>query len=388
MISFIIMKIKNFKSILPVMLIMTCMTLVFVYVFGIGFSKGYVPKVGIVDEDQSQTSKMIVNSLQKNKKYDFFNSTFDEAKMTVEKDDAIGFIYLEDGLEKGLEQNKVNVIFYRGGSSVEIITLESTLNALISEVLGDKGFTKGLTTLLVEKGSNITSEEVYSDLIANKSNYSTYESNSLFFNKDDGVQYDALKSAFTGFLLFFSMFTIMFGIGTIVDEKELKVWHRQLVSPLTKRTILTGNLVSNFVLGMLQLLLIVLASKFLFDMDWGGSTIALLSVLGAYVIAGTAMGLFIAGFVKTQQQLAAALPTIIVATSMIGGCMWPVELMQSKFLRSIAEVLPQRWGMEGLSQVIMYNGGMEDVIKPVIILLIMGAVFLIASIIPFKKSLI
>lgn len=385
MISFIIMKVRNYISIFPMLIIMTCMTLVFVYVFGIGFSQGYIPKVGIVDEDQSQTSRMIVERLVNNEKYNFFIGNFEEAKRSVEKDDAIGFVYMKKGFEEALNDKKVNVIFYRGGASVEIITLENRLNALISEVLTDKAFTNNLSSLLSEKGRPIASETIYTNLLSKKSEYITYQNQSAFYNKDEGVGYDTLKNTFTGFLLFFSMFTIMFGIGAIVDEKELKVWQRQLVSPLTKGTIIVGNLVSNFIIGMIQLYLIIIVSKLLFDMDWGGTLPALLAILGAYVIAGTSMGLFIAGFVKTQQQLAAILPTIIVSTSMIGGCMWPVELMP-KFMRAISQLLPQRWGMEGLSQVILYNGGMENVVKPIIILLIISAIFLAASIIPYRRS--
>lgn len=387
MISFIWMKIRSYKSTLPVIIIMTCMTLVFVYVFGIGFSKGYTPKVVLIDEDQTQTSQMIAERLSKNSKYSFISKSYSEGLASVEKDEAIAAVHLEKGFEKGLELNKANVILYKGKPSIELMLLENSLNTMVSEVLMNKDFVIQLTDLLAVKDPSATRADMYSALTANSSNL-TYASQSAFYNKDQGVEFNTLKSTFVGFLLFFSLFTIMFGIGTIVDEKELRVWHRQLVSPLTKKTIITGNLVSNFVLGMFQLMVIVIVSKYLFDMDWGGSTLALICVLGAYVLAGTAMGLFITGFVKTQQQLAAILPTVIVATSMIGGCMWPVEFMQSKLLRGIAEILPQRWGMKGLSQVILYNGGMADVVKPIIIMLIIAGVFLLASMITNKKSVV
>lgn len=386
MISFIIMKIKNYKAMIPVMIIMTAMTLVFIYIFGIGFSKGFIPKVAIVDEDHSQISEMIVEKLKSQKAYEFYAGTYDESIIDLKKDNIIGVVYIQEGFEVGLEQGKVNVTFFKEGASAELSTLENTLGSLITEVIGDKFFAKGITSFLEAKGVDITTKEIYDDLLENKETVITFQSKASFFQKDDWVKYNVIKSTFTGFLLFFSMFTIMFGIGTLVDEKELMVWQRQLVSPLSKMSLITGNLISNFIVSMVQMLFVVLASKLFFNMDWGGSTLALICVLGAYVIAGTAMGLFITGFIKTQQQLAAILPTIIVATSMIGGCMWPVEMMGSKFLRTFAEFLPQRWGMVGLSKVILYNGGMEDVIKPIIILLVIAVVFLLASIIPYRKA--
>lgn len=386
MISFILLKIKNYKTMIPVMLIMTVMTLVFIYVFGIGFSKEYVPQLAIVDEDGSQTSQMITERLKSNKAYTFYEGTYNESIIDLKKDNIIGFVYIEKGFETELEKGKLSVTFYRESISAELITLENTLASIVTEVIRDKNYAIGFSNVLENKGLNITTKEIYDDLIENKEAYTTFDSKASFYQMDDGVKYNVIKSTFTGFLLFFSMFTIMFGIGTIVDEKELMVWQRQLVSPLSKKELITGNLLSNFIVSMAQMLVVVIISKLLFNMDWGGSTLALLSVLGAYVIAGTAMGLFITGFIKTQQQLAAVLPTIIVSTSMIGGCMWPVEMMGSKFLRTFAEFLPQRWGMDGLSKVILYNGGIGDVIKPIIILLIIAVVFLLAAIIPYRKA--
>ncbi|PKM51581.1 MAG: hypothetical protein CVV02_06515 [Firmicutes bacterium HGW-Firmicutes-7] len=386
MISFILMKIKNYKDMIPVMLIMTAMTLVFIYIFGIGFSRTYVPKLAIVDEDDSLISQMIVERLKSHKAYEFYLGTYEESIVALKKNSIMGVVYIEKGFEGGLEKGEAPIIFYKKGTSAELITLENTLDGFIAEVIGDKYFAKEFSKVLVTNGIAKTTQDIYGELIENKDSYTTFKSHSSFYEKEEWVKYDAMKSTFTGFLLFFSMFIIMFGIGTIVDEKETKVWQRQLVSPLSKKSLIIGNLISNFIVSMLQMIFVVIVSKLLFDIDWGGSTLALLCVLGAYVIAGTAMGLFITGFVKTQQQLAAILPTIIVATSMIGGCMWPVEMMGSKFLRSFAEFLPQRWGMDGLSKVILYNGGMGEVIKPISILLIIAVVFLLASIIPYRKE--
>ncbi len=387
MISLVMMKIKSNKSILPVMLIMTLMTLVFVYVFGVGFSKAYVPKVAIVDHDKSYTSKILIEKLVSNRKYQFEETDLKKSIATAEKGDIIGYIYIEKGFENKLELNQMEMYFYKNSASIENIALESTANRLISELLADQKYSKQLSEVLKAKGVLSNPEKLYAKLAENHKNYSTYKNKAYFYQTDKAIKYDAIKNSFSGFLLFFSLFTIMFGIGSIVEEKELRVWNRQLVSPISKSTIIIGNLISNFIVGIAQLLIIVLASKYILGIDWGGSIIALLSVLAAYTLAGTAIGLFVLGFVKTQQQLAAILPTIIVSTSMIGGCMWPVEVMQSKLLRGLAELTPQKWGMSGLREIIIYNGTMQDVIKPIIVLLLMTGFFIMASMLR-KKSLL
>lgn len=385
MISFILMKIKNYKSMVPVMIIMTAMTLVFIYVFGVGLSKVYIPQAAIVDEDGSQSSKMVVDKLRNQKGFDFSLGNRIEILQALEKNKFIGVVYIPKGFEKQLELGTSEVTVFKAGSSLEEATLENKLGALMNEVLQDKSFSSGLSQFLKGKGVSSSTEAIYQNLVETKVAYITYKNNVTYYKKADYVQENNIKQYFAGFLLFFSMFIIMFGIGAVVEEKETRVWQRQLVSPISMTTLMTGNLISNFIVGISQLIFVVLVSKLLFGISWGGSTLAMVFILAAYVIAGTAMGLFISGFVRNQRQLSAVLPTVITATSMIGGCMWPVEMMQSKFLRTVADFLPQRWGMKGLTQVLIYNGGVQDIVKPVIVLLIMSVLFLFCSILSMRK---
>lgn len=384
MIRFILMKIKNYKSMIPVMLVMTVMTLIFIYVFGVGFSKPYIPKAAIIDEDGTQASRMVAEKLVNQKGFDFTIVDQAEGLQALEKNNLVGVVHIPKGFEKNLELGKSEVTFFKSGASLEQITLENKLGVLVNEVLLDKRFSSSLSKVLQEKNVEVSMQVIYQDLVEKKEEFITYKNDITYFEKEDNVQKNSVKQYFAGFLLFFSMFIIMFGIGTLVEEKETHVWQRQRVSPLSMTILMTGNLISNFIVGISQLIFVVLVSKMVFGIDWGGSTLAMILILSAYVIAGTAMGLFIAGFVKNQRQLSAVLPTVITATSMIGGCMWPVDMMQNNFLRTLADFLPQRWGMEGLTQVLIYNGGIEDIIKPVVFLLVMGVVFLFAAIIPMK----
>lgn len=368
--SFIVFKLKSYRSMLPVILIMTAMTLIFIYIFGIGFSKPYVPKVAIVDLDGTKTGTRVKDQLKQMKGFEFVEKAWDEAEESM-------IIVIEEGAAISL---------YKSGSSVEQIALENKINLLLSELKTDQEFTKDLSLALEKQGVSISEEDLYHKLGSIGREYITYTQKEAFHQREDFVEYNTIKNYFAGFLLFFSMFIVMFGIGGIVEEKELRVWQRQNVSPLSRFTILMGNLISNFIVGMAQLIFVILISKLLFDMDWGGSIFALIAVLAAYVIAGTMIGLFISGLVRTQQQLAAILPTVIVATSMIGGCMWPVEMMSSKFLRGFANFLPQKWAVDGVRDVIIYNSNLKDVLPSILYILIIAFVFLILSMLQSKKE--
>lgn len=380
MIDFIGSKIKTYKAMIPVMIIMTAMTLIFIYIFGIGFTQQFIPKVLIVDQDQTDSSKMMIERLEANDQYAFTKSDLEQGLKKLEGKKVMAVVLFDQDFEKNLSHLTEEVVYYKSGETVEQNSLKRFLGEVIGEVVTDLNFSEKVSI-----GFQSDQQALYQEIVGTTKDYVTFSNNASFFNKGTST-YSAIKHYFSGFMLFFSMFIIMFGIGNIVDEKEVGVWNRQKVSPMSPGLILMGNLITNFIVGMAQMIFVVLVSKFVFHIEWGGSTIAMLLVLGAYVIAGTAMGLFIVSFTKTQQQLAAVLPTIIVSSSMIGGCMWPIELVKNKFLLFIANLLPQRWGMEGLSKIMMYDGTIQDVLWPIAYLLIIAAVMMALAIIPYKKS--
>lgn len=379
MISYIIFKIKKHKVMLPTILITSILTMIFIYVLGSGFSQPYVAEIAIVDLDQSETSIAITGHLKEYENYSFQEDEFEHAKKELEGSRIAGIVFIDKGFEEKLADGKCLVTLYKNGVNVETMYLQNSLQQYISDAISDNRFPAEAASYLPVK------EEVLRDKLEEiGSEYVTYEVNSTYYEKASS-EFSMYKYNFVGFLLFFSMFTIMFGIGSLVEEKEIHVWQRQMVSPLKTGTILIGDLISNFVVGMTQMTLVILLSKALFHIEWGGSTLAVILILGAYVLAGTALGLFVSCFVKTEQQLGAFLPTVIVATSMIGGTMWPRDMMNNKLLLAISDVLPQRWAMKGLLEVIMYNGGLKSVLQPILYLLLITAVLIVVSLRPYRR---
>ena len=379
MIAYIIFKIKKQKVMLPTIIITSILTMIFIYVIGSGFSQPYVAEITIVDLDRSETSTAITKQLQKYKNYTFKEDEFEHAKKDLEGSRIAGIVYFEKGFEDNLARGKCMITLYKNGVSVELMYLQSSLQQYISDAIRDNNFPSDAASYL-----SVEEEVLRSKFEEIRTKYTTYEVNSSYYEKDS-TGFSMYKYNFAGFLLFFSLFTIMFGIGSIVEEKEIHVWQRQMVSPLNTITILFGDLISNFVVGMSQMTLVILLSKTIFHIEWGGSTPAVILILGAYVLAGTALGLFVSCFVRTEQQLGAFLPTVIVATSMIGGTMWPRDIMNNKILLAVSDVLPQRWAMKGLLEVIMYNGGIKDVLQPILYLLIITTVLMAASLRPYRR---
>lgn len=385
MINIIWVKLKDYKNSMPMIIVMTVMALALIYIFGQGFEGGYRPSVAIADNDRTQTSKSYIAQIIKDEAFDFSMVIPEEGKRRLEKGEFVALVEVSQGFEEGLAGGESNVIMYKSGDSIEHHTLKANLENTSRLFMTNEGFVQGFSAALAPMGIEVNGEELHETIASNREQYPVMALEVVSFDVQSAGGFDAIKHSFMGYILFFSMFTMVFGVGSIVEDRENRVWHRQVVSPVSNMTYLAGSMVASFIVGMLQLSFMVIFARFVFGIDFGGSIIAMLIVLAGYVIAITCLGLLLSNLVKTSQQLGSFSPVIIVGTSMIGGCMWPLSIINSKFLLFLADLTPQRWAYLGLKRILVGNGGIADVMMPMVYLLIIAAVLFVLAMIPQKR---
>jgi ABC-2 type transport system permease protein len=168
---------------------------------------------------------------------------------------------------------------------------------------------------------------------------------------------------------------MVFSISTILSDKQYKTWQRMIISPVSKSSILGGTMVVSYFTGAVQLAVLIIGGKFLFGIDWGNTTAGIIMVSAAFVFAVTNLGLMLSNVVKTQAQLGSIAPVILTSTSMIGGCMWPLDIVNNKILLFLAELTPQKWAMQGLENIASKGMSFEAAILPTTVLLFMGVIY-------------
>ncbi|HEY4600028.1 MAG TPA: ABC transporter permease [Cerasibacillus sp.] len=80
--------------------------------------------------------------------------------------------------------------------------------------------------------------------------------------------------------------------------------------------------------------------------------------------------------VRNMQQFNAALPFIAVAMAMIGGAFWPIELVESKLMIALSHAMPIKYGMDMLHGAAVYGYPLDELFKPVSMLLLMGVLMM------------
>lgn len=189
-------------------------------------------------------------------------------------------------------------------------------------------------------------------------------------------QTDMKAQASMGFLIFFLMFTLSFNITSILDDKTLGTWNRILSTPTKAREVLAGHFLGTMLIGCIQVILLVGFGALVMKVQWGRSPVGVFLILFALIFALTSLGLALAGFIQTRRSLQAIYPVLIVSTSMLGGCMWPLEIVPN-FMKTVAYFIPQGQAMMGLTELIVRGGGLEKAILPVASLVGMGIIFFI-----------
>ncbi|MBS4537909.1 ABC transporter permease [Clostridium sp. D2Q-11] len=379
MLSVIKLRLLKMKQEYPVILFLTLMALGLTFIFGKSMGE-YRPSVIVVDQDNTEYSQKVIEKITEENPYKFQYMNYDDAISEVEEYKSIAAIVIEEGFEDSIEnKNSPKVGILKIKDDLDSITLKNALESNISRMIGDIRLSSVIVNEL-DKSINIENKEKTFDSTYKKISEAWKYRKPIKVTKDfidsSGEGFDQMNHALIGFSIFFSTYTMVFGIGTILEDKQNNTWSRMLVSPVSRGKILGGTFITTYATGALQLIVLIFGGKYLFNVDWGNSTLGILTIGAAFVFAVTCFGLLLSGIVKTHQQLAAMTPVILTSTAMLGGAMWPLEIVNSKIILFLANLTPQKWAIQGMEQIVTYGKGFNVAIIPSLILLLMGSIFL------------
>ncbi|QMT16573.1 ABC transporter permease [Planococcus maritimus] len=188
--------------------------------------------------------------------------------------------------------------------------------------------------------------------------------------KGDG---DKLQLLF-GMTLFFVIYTIMFSLVRIVDEKRTGTWNRMILSPVRKWQMYLGHLGFSFLIGFSQIALIFLLFRYAFGFEMGDRFWLMIVISACYTFSIVALGLMIISLIAKPQQLSAVIPIVATGMAMVGGAFWPIELVTNEILLTVSKVLPITYGLEALTSVAVYGNGLQSVAMPLVMLLGFGGI--------------
>ncbi len=149
--------------------------------------------------------------------------------------------------------------------------------------------------------------------------------------------------------LFFALFTGIFGINSIYEDRIQGTLQRLLVTPTPSSSILAGRLLGNLVIVITQLLTLLFALAIitmLVEQDltfiWGNNLFALLLVVLGLALFTTGLGVLIVGLASSSEQVQLIGPLI---TLLLGGLSGSFGFVLP---RQIAQLSPIWWGVDAM----------------------------------------
>ncbi len=384
MLSIIKLRVLRLREDYWIYLIMMIMAFGLTVIFGVSFDD-YKPTVLIVDENKSSYSKNLTSELGRNEAFEFVESSWEDAVEQVREGKVLAAVLIEEGFETSVKAgDSVPLGMMRLKEDTLLLTLKQLLTTSASKMTGGVRIAEITADYIVANHPTADRDTVrdtaYHSVIEGWEYKNPISVASAIINTNAGSDYDSLKHSMIGFSLFFSMYTMVFGIGTILYDKQYRTWQRMMITPVSKASILGGSMIVTYFAGALQLGILVLAGKYLLDIDWGSSMAGILLVVAAFIFSTTAMGLLLSGLVKTQAQLSSITPVLLTSTSMLGGCMWPLDIVNNKILLFLAQLTPQKWAMQGMENIASKGMGFEAAVIPTLVLVAMGLIFSVAGV--------
>jgi len=379
MLSIVKLRLLSLKDNYIVFLIMTAMALGFTAVFGISFNT-YKPSVIIVDEDNTQYSKEFMEELKLNKAFKFIDSDKENAFMQVEEGKASLALVINEGFHDGIENgNEVSLGQIKIKDDTIILSLQESVRGIVAKMAGGKRISTVTADFVSSQVPSADKEKikisVYENFMDSWKFKNPMKITSTVADTNIKSGYDSMKQTMIGFSIFFSMYTMVFSIGTILSDKRHKTWERMLISRVQISSILGGTMAVSYLVGIIQMSVLIFGGIYLFGIDWGSSLAGIMMIAAVFVFTITSLGLMMSGIVKTEAQLGAVTPVVLTSTSMLGGTMWPLEIVNNKILLFLAELTPQKWAMQGMVNIASKGMGFEAAVMPSVVLLAMGIIF-------------
>jgi ABC-2 type transport system permease protein len=348
--------------------------------FGSAFSGGEAKpmQVLLADEDATRYSAQVGTLIDAEASFETSAVTRAEAESLIAKGDAAVAVIVPKGFETALKGSGATIEVLRDPASQNSFAVISVVQGVAMRMSGNAQTAEVVVSMLPPGAADF--DAVYK--VAN----AQWEPTPPIYTKGETVVASEVRGdsviaqgatlSSVGFTVWFILFMTFGSAGGILEEREQGTLRRLLVAPISRGTIMGGKIVGIVLAASVQALILVGVGALAFGVPWGRDPLAVFVVLESYVLAGTGLAVLVSALVRTRDQLSGLSPLISTGLAMLGGCLWPIEVV-APFMQTIAKFTPTGWAVMGLTDVVARNQGMEAAVVPSLVLLAFALVSLV-----------
>ncbi|MBI3037561.1 ABC transporter permease, partial [bacterium] len=174
---------------------------------------------------------------------------------------------------------------------------------------------------------------------------------------------------------------------TIVRERGLGTIESLIVSPIKPWELMVGKIVPYMLIAFGDVLMVIFMAVFIFRVPLLGNPLLVLVTSGIFLMAALGIGLLISTLANTQQTaMSIALMGTQLPTVMMSGFIFPISSMPEQ-IRWLTNLIPATHFVKILRSIFLKGSGFWVLLKPILILILLGVIALFLSSARFKKKL-
>jgi ABC-2 type transport system permease protein len=335
----------------------------------------------VVDEAKTSVSEQIISELENSTAVRPEVTTREEAQSQFDERRAEVVLIIPAGIDIGSLQ--------KASAELELLQQPNNMNATVAE-------RAVLTTIrkvssAISAAQNAVRQREQIQLFASEAEKQAYFESSLqlaqSIQKDapervavveglteDQVEYDPRANSSAGQLITW-VFIPLFGISALFAyERQQGTLRRLLTTPSNKATFLLGTISGQVGMALIQMLLLVGFGIIAMKLNWGREPLALFLILFTSALAAAAFGTLMGTFIKTEGQASGLSVMFGMVFALLGGCWYPMELFPSA-VQNVVKILPTTWAMQGLLDLVLRGGSLQQVLPEVAVLLGFAVIF-------------
>lgn len=176
-----------------------------------------------------------------------------------------------------------------------------------------------------------------------------------------------------GLLAMSMLFLSTYATINLIKDKENKTYYRVLSSPLTVRSYMLQSILSFYVISLLQVAGVFAVIQLVFRLNLGASILQLFIVMSVFALVCVSFGVALSSLTRNTRQAGNAAPLLIMPMSMLGGLLWPREIMP-EILQKVGQFIPTTWLMDAAGKV-MQGNPLSSIMPEILIMLLFALVF-------------
>ena len=161
-----------------------------------------------------------------------------------------------------------------------------------------------------------------------------------------------------------TMTLVMMTSIAMTRERERGTMENLLATPVRPLEVMLGKIVPYIVVGYVQVVVILTAARFLFQVPMAGSLLLLSTVLVLFIAANLAIGFTFSTLARSQMQAMQMTMFFFLPSILLSGFMFPFRGMPG-WAQVLGEVLPNTHFMRMVRAIMLKGAGAADIMQHV-----------------------